>query len=38
MLKPIKKAVEKREHKKLDYERFAKATETLKLKKAKTDK
>jgi len=38
VLKPVKKAIEKREHKKLDYERFQKAVESSKAKKVKTDR
>ena len=38
VLKPLKKAIEKREHKKLDYERFNKAVESAKSKKSKTDR
>ncbi|KAF8543244.1 hypothetical protein BDD12DRAFT_244376 [Trichophaea hybrida] len=38
VLKPVKKAIEKREHKKLDYERFQKAVESSKAKKNKTDR
>ena len=37
-LKPVKKAIEKREHKKLDFERFQKAVDSSKAKKNKTDK
>ncbi|KAA8913899.1 hypothetical protein FN846DRAFT_897055 [Sphaerosporella brunnea] len=38
VLKPIKKAIEKREHKKLDFERWNKAVESAKAKKNKSDK
>jgi amphiphysin len=38
VLKPVKKAIEKREHKKLDFERWNKSVESAKAKKNKSDK
>jgi hypothetical protein len=38
VLKPVKKAIEKREHKKLDFERWNKAVDSAKAKKNKSDK
>jgi hypothetical protein len=38
VLKPVKKAIEKRENKKLDYERFLKATEHSRAKQNKTER
>lgn len=38
MVKPLKKAIEKRENKKLDFERFNKAVESSKKKQNKSDR
>lgn len=38
MIKPIKKAIERRENKKLDFERYNKQVENAKAKKTKSDR